>query len=385
MSDQMVSRILSCPICEQSFTLYSPKSRTCQLIKRDPDFCPYYQGINPLFYQIWVCPHCSYASYKDHWSDVSSREKSQIELLIKQSTERMRFDFTRSDRNLFAALLSYQLAYRCYTKRRNAGAFLLGNIQLRLAWLCRYGNDLKRERIHLETARIHFQKAYQHDAGKNAASKMAFLIGEIHRRAGNNRDALEWLMQAKKNCDVKGEIYRLANHQLFETQEAIHFMQAFGKVDFLQPLSKDLLSLLATHTQRRRMSQGQIICRQGEAGDSLFIILKGQATVHLNTLNSTPVSTLKEGEFFGEMSLLTGQPRIAHIVAATDGELLEIPKIAFRTVLVATPETAATISQIITERLAENERYPAIVQPEPQASPRSKTGFLKRIMTNYDL
>lgn len=65
---------------------------------------------------------------------------------------------------------------------------------------------------------------------------------------------------------------------------------------------------------------GQSICREGETGHSMFILLKGSAEVLINSFSDNPqsVGLVEEGGFFGEMSLLESKPRSATIVAVSE-------------------------------------------------------------------
>lgn len=65
---------------------------------------------------------------------------------------------------------------------------------------------------------------------------------------------------------------------------------------------------------------GQAICREGETGHSMFILLKGMVDITINSFSDSPQSIgyMEEGSFFGEMSLLESKPRSATIVACTE-------------------------------------------------------------------
>ncbi len=64
---------------------------------------------------------------------------------------------------------------------------------------------------------------------------------------------------------------------------------------------------------------GQTICREGETGHSMFILLQGSVDVMINSFSDNPqsVGSMEEGSFFGEMSLLESKPRSATIVAVS--------------------------------------------------------------------
>ena len=93
---------------------------------------------------------------------------------------------------------------------------------------------------------------------------------------------------------------------------------------------------------------GTVITQIGDAGDSFFVIIDGTAAVR------TPVglgSQLQPGDFFGEMSLLDGEPRSATIVAMTDLRLLVVDRFHFWRLLDETPELIRRILTILSRRV----------------------------------
>jgi cAMP-binding proteins - catabolite gene activator and regulatory subunit of cAMP-dependent protein kinases len=356
--NQLVARILTCPACESIFSFHTPKSRAYQLVSRDADYCPHYEGINPLFYQVWVCPRCSFAAYKEHWKSLSEAERIGMRQISSEAKEGLRFDFAQPERTLFAAILSFKLAYRCYMRRMPSAHDHLGSIQLRLAWLCRLGNDRKREIQHMGAAMAHFAEAFDH--GRNLTTspgKIAYLMGELSRRVGNGASAVEWFMRAIKEDPGKGEIYRLSRDQLYEAKESIRFFQYLQGVDFLKPLPIEQLAELAPQIKSHRVAPGSMICRKGEKASSMYILVKGEVRIHPGEVKEPPVATLQAGQYFGEACLLTGQPRNASAVAVEECELLEIDRLAFKTILASHPDILAELSRVVSFRAQQVERW----------------------------
>jgi CRP-like cAMP-binding protein len=86
----------------------------------------------------------------------------------------------------------------------------------------------------------------------------------------------------------------------------------------------------------------------GDAGDSFFVIIDGTVAVR------TPVGgggELQPGDFFGEMSLLDGEPRSATITAATDVRLLVVDRLHFWRLLDATPDLIRRILTVLSRRV----------------------------------
>jgi small-conductance mechanosensitive channel len=91
----------------------------------------------------------------------------------------------------------------------------------------------------------------------------------------------------------------------------------------------------------------EIIVRQGDSGSSLFVVLKGDLEVLIDT---TRVGSISQGSFFGEMSLLTGEPRSATVRAIYEVWLAEITREIMEPILRANPAMVETLSSILAER-----------------------------------
>lgn len=97
---------------------------------------------------------------------------------------------------------------------------------------------------------------------------------------------------------------------------------------------------------------GQVIVAEGEPGGSLFVLASGEARVYVQGLDRRlrEVRGLASGDFFGEISLLTGGPRSATVIAATECELLELDRSAVVAIAGRQPAVRATIQRFCLER-----------------------------------
>lgn len=98
------------------------------------------------------------------------------------------------------------------------------------------------------------------------------------------------------------------------------------------------------------------IIQQGDNGDSMFILVAGEANVVVERNNlPTHVASLHNGDCFGEMSLLTGERRSATIMAHTDCEVVEIGKPVLAKSLKENPELLGKLSELLARRQLETE------------------------------
>jgi small-conductance mechanosensitive channel/CRP-like cAMP-binding protein len=134
---------------------------------------------------------------------------------------------------------------------------------------------------------------------------------------------------------------------------AERLLRAVRGIDLFAPLREDELRTVAGRLKPLHYAAGERIIEEGAAGDSFFLIDRGEVRV-LRGMGGSPreIARIGEGECFGEMAMLTGQRRSATVVAATDVDLLAIDKAGFQDVLAANPEVAVDISALLAQRRA---------------------------------
>jgi CRP-like cAMP-binding protein len=127
---------------------------------------------------------------------------------------------------------------------------------------------------------------------------------------------------------------------------------ALAKVPVFVPLGADELELLSRDAVRQQYGHGEFVVRQGDPGDALFVILEGTAIVSVRDEQGAvrEVARLSRGEFFGEMALLTGEPRTASVTAADDLSVLVIFKETMQGMLARRPPLASEIAEIVAAR-----------------------------------
>lgn len=121
-------------------------------------------------------------------------------------------------------------------------------------------------------------------------------------------------------------------------------------------LSNEERDALAVRLVNAPFANGDTITRQGDVAHWLYIIDTGRAEVILDTpAGKRPLATLMGGSVFGEMGLMTGEPRRATVVARSDVECYRLDKAAFEKVLHMRPEVLEEISRVLASRETELE------------------------------
>jgi CRP-like cAMP-binding protein len=153
-----------------------------------------------------------------------------------------------------------------------------------------------------------------------------------------------------------------------------------------------------TDEERRRLAEemsvapfarGEAITRQGAEAHWLYIMTRGEAEVRVAVDGnlSKKVATLHEGDFFGEMGLMTGEPRAATIVAQTAVECYRLDKGAFHEIIRRRPKIAEDISHVLARRRVELEAVREGLNEEAMRQRMSRTqgDLLKRIRNFFTL
>jgi small-conductance mechanosensitive channel len=128
-----------------------------------------------------------------------------------------------------------------------------------------------------------------------------------------------------------------------------------GGVDLLAPLPPELRHEIAMSAPLTVFGNGEAIVRQGEAGQSMFVVCSGAVRVVLEPQRNE-VARIERGGYFGEMSLLTGEPRSATVLAAGDASVVEIGVTLFRRLGAADPHAIERIGVAAMARRADLDR-----------------------------
>ncbi len=119
--------------------------------------------------------------------------------------------------------------------------------------------------------------------------------------------------------------------------------EALARVPLFSNLSARHVRRLAELSEEQRYMEGASIVREGDKGDTFFVILEGQAKV-VNRAGRV-VNRVYPGDFFGEISLLDGGPRTATVVAETPMVLLGLSRSALQEQLASDPAVAVKLLQ----------------------------------------
>jgi len=188
---------------------------------------------------------------------------------------------------------------------------------------------------------------------------------------GMARDRI-WFALARHGIEipVATQSIRLAQPALPGGEQAdqalkrrIDLLEGIAIFDAMSPAE---IAQVAAQSAERVYAAGEPIIRQGDSGESLFLVIEGRVEVTAREGGGPPVSlrTLPAGDYFGERSLMTGAPRVATVTALEETRVLEVSKEPFKQILLAQPALVEQLGEALRLRLAERAWAVAGAGPE---------------------
>lgn len=182
-----------------------------------------------------------------------------------------------------------------------------------------------------------------------------------------------------------------ADREALAAQQIVARSEALADVDLFSAFTMEERRALAASLTDAAYTQGEIISREGDPSDMLFVLARGHVSV-VSGGDAPPaqrkrLAELNAPSYFGEMGLLTGTGRMATIIAQDDVLCYRLPRSAFNTILKARPALAEALSQTIAARQAQNDATLQALDAEGRAKRSSGTAaeLVRRIRAFFDL
>ncbi len=132
--------------------------------------------------------------------------------------------------------------------------------------------------------------------------------------------------------------------------------EVLKKVPFFRSLGKDGISFVVERLKFKPFDSDEIICKIGDPGDKMWIIISGKVRVVVQPEGSderTIIAELTGGDYFGEMALLTGSPRSATVETTEPTETFILNKEDFDIIVERFPSITLSMGKIMSQRLRE--------------------------------
>jgi CRP-like cAMP-binding protein len=163
----------------------------------------------------------------------------------------------------------------------------------------------------------------------------------------------------------------------------VGYQEQYHPLPFLSELTPASFVAVARSLTILRLKDGEVVMRQGETGDSLFLVASGELRVFVATPDGPKdVARLFENTLFGEMALITGQPRTASVAVVGEADVIQVSKAALSAVIAAIPAVREALDRFSRERLIKN-----LLQTSPLFVPftKSQQGELLRRFEGHEI
>ena len=238
-------------------------------------------------------------------------------------------------------------------------------------------------------------KAYLKDFGDSAILYEIKFWMNSHATYNDLCDAIRtnvWYEFKRQKINIPFPVRTLQIDRTRE-KEPSSAIEAAKKVLRKEPLfhclSDEQINGLVKDAEVNHFGRGEAVIEEGTEGESMFILLRGTAQVSVTKNDALiRVGVLREGDCFGEMSLLTGEPRTATVRAEKDCEVLEISKPVMGDLLRKAPVCLNQLSELLAKRKLETEGLVRdAIQPEANAAKEREytASFLRRLQSFFSL
>ena len=130
-----------------------------------------------------------------------------------------------------------------------------------------------------------------------------------------------------------------------------HIFDSLKLPDVFRLFTEEKLELLINDCEEITLDPGEILFREGEVGDSMYLILSGELSIECGI---TRLAVRNQGDYFGEMSLIDDETRSATVIAIKKSQLLKISKDQFYLHFVSNPQVLMEILKTVVKLAREN-------------------------------
>lgn len=203
MSIFLYDKPIVCPVCNHKFTTKKVKAKSIKVVKRDTDFRAEYENDNPTFYGVDVCPNCGHARFESDFNDVNEATKKIIKDKISSKWKEKNLC---EERTITDAIEAHKLALLNYNITEYKLS-VVAKVCLRLSWFY-HGMENEFGDKFAAHARETYEQAYSKenlDDNPKEELTILYLLGELNRREGHYKKAMEWFSLGLKSPVLKDE------------------------------------------------------------------------------------------------------------------------------------------------------------------------------------
>lgn len=208
----------TCPVCGFTFPVTAFMASKLRVVRQDAELRNHYADFEPLLYSAWVCPQCYYAGPHDSFTQLNARQKA----VLKESApaRRQKFGELGEGESVAQAIKKHLLILENLAQIEASSA-QKGRIWLRLAWLYDDAGDEQNARQARRNALALFEEAYFTSTkalSPEQEQQMAYLIGELKYRLGDEKEALHFWRRAVTQKGGNAQFTRQVQDRIYEVR-----------------------------------------------------------------------------------------------------------------------------------------------------------------------
>ncbi len=218
-----------CPLCETEFEVENVWTNRVKFSETYTDMAKKYIDINPLIYEIWVCPECLYAAYrKESFLDSSGITRNNFIKNVDLCRKLARGCDFHQPRTYELGIVSFKLGLLTLQEKPQVSAARYAMFFTRLAWLYRWKDNKEEEMRYLKLALSRYEDAYTKELspeiGSIGETGLVYTIAEMYRRLGHTQKACEYFMKVITDKKMTGDpqYIRMARDMLSFAKEGEH-------------------------------------------------------------------------------------------------------------------------------------------------------------------
>lgn len=197
--DLFLTKNVNCKLCGNEFSTQFIRKSKLPVVKTDSDFCVHYEQEIPFYYNVLICPECGYGFLDSFAKNPDEKMHEKISPLPD--------DFSGKRDNALAEK-AYQRVIECAKRQKESDA-VLASLHLQMAWIFRIRGDQENELTMLNEALGYYIDVYEKSDIEDP-SKVIYLIGELNRRLGKNKEAVFWFNKVANDEQSNKAMRRMA-------------------------------------------------------------------------------------------------------------------------------------------------------------------------------
>lgn len=221
-SEYLYDRKMACPVCQSEFTGQVMRTSRLRLVTTEKDFRERHENFDKLWYNIWVCPSCYYASFTSDFLSIEKRPAAKLEPLLMEFAKNNHFKIDNHITDIDQVFLFYYLALNTRKLMKKVD-FKVGKLWLNMAWLYQDVNDEKMFNLAYKTSMENYSYVLYNshvDVVPQEEQKLFMLLGEMYLKENNAQEALKCYQRALSR-DGKGMLADDARNRIHDTRELI--------------------------------------------------------------------------------------------------------------------------------------------------------------------